>query len=129
MVELALVLPVLTFLLLGIVDVSRYAYYGLLAANAARAAVQYGAQSLVTAADTNGMKTAALQDAQNLPGLTVTPSPVCEVNGVVASCSTTNAVYYVQVVATGQFQPLVKYVGIPANVTVTGNAMMRVEKQ
>ena len=129
MVEFAVVLPMLMFLLLGIVDVSRYAYCGLLASNAARAAAQYGAQNMITADDITGMQNAAYNDAQGLSGLRATATPICKVNGVVSPCSSANAVAYVQVVTTGLYQPLVSYPGIPSSVTVTANATIRVEKQ
>ena len=66
-VEFAIVAPVLIFLLIGLIDVGRYTYYGILAANAARAGAQYGAQSVYTAIDSPGMQNAALADGQNLP--------------------------------------------------------------
>jgi len=44
LVEFAIVLPVLMFLLVGLSEFGRFGYYAILAANAARAGVQYGAQ-------------------------------------------------------------------------------------
>jgi Flp pilus assembly protein TadG len=129
LVEFAIVLPFLALLLIGLIDFGRYTYDAVLAANAARAAVQYGAQNLQKAEDKLGMKAAAAADAPNLPGLTVTPNPYCSVSGVNATCTTAGAVAYVQVVATGNFTPLVKYPGLPSTVTVTGSALMRVENQ
>jgi Flp pilus assembly protein TadG len=129
-VEFAVVLPLLALVLTGLIDFGRYTYDGILAANAARAAVQYGAQNLEKAADTAGMQSAGLTDAKNLSGLTVTATPYCVINGsVAASCTAAGAVAYVKVVASGVFSPLVKYPGVPSSVTVTGSAIMRVENQ
>ncbi len=55
MVEFAILAPVFVFLLIGLIEVGRFAFFGILAANAARAGAQYGAQTLSTAADTVGM--------------------------------------------------------------------------
>jgi len=130
LVEFAVVLPVLALLLLGIIDYGRYAYDAILAANAARAGVEYGAQNLVTAADMTGQENAALADAQNLAGLTASPSPTfCMSGGAVVACTTSGASYYVQVNTTGAFKPWVKWPLLPASVTVSGSATMRVEQQ
>src|ERR1700722_2857907 len=69
LVELALVLPILLLLMIGIIEVGRFAYYSILVSNAARAGAQYGAQGLVNAADAAGIQTAAANDGQNLPEL------------------------------------------------------------
>jgi Flp pilus assembly protein TadG len=129
LVEFAIVLPFLALLLLGLIDFGRYTYDGILAANAARAAVQYGAQNLQKAADVPGMKAAAVADAGSLSGLTVTPNGYCSVSGSNGLCTTSGAVAYVQATATGLFYPLIKYPGLPSQVSVTGYALMRVENQ
>jgi Flp pilus assembly protein TadG len=129
LVEFAIVLPFLALLLIGLIDFGRYTYDGILAANAARAAVQYGAQNLQKAVDTVGMSAAAAADAGSLSGLRVTPNGYCSVSGVTSSCTATGAVAYVQAVATGVFYPLIAYPGLPSPVTVTGSALMRVENQ
>jgi len=130
LVELAFVLPVLLLLLLGIIDYGRYAYDAIVASNAARAGVEYGAQNLVTASDMTGQQNAALGDAQNLAGLTASPSPTfCMSGGAVVACTTSGASYYVEVTTTGVFKPWVKWPLLPATVTVDGSATMRVEEQ
>ena len=130
LVEFAVVLPLLALLLFGVIDFGRYAYSAIVAANAARAGVEYGAQNLVTAADTTGQQNAALADAQNLPSLTATPSaPFCMSGGAVVACTASGASYYVQVDTSGTFKPWVKWPLLPATVTVSGSATMRVEQQ
>ncbi|HVN68614.1 MAG TPA: TadE family protein [Candidatus Binatia bacterium] len=134
-VELAVVLPMLAFLLIGLVEIGRYTYFGIVAAHAARAGVQYGGQTLVTALDTTGMTTAASKDAQSLSNWTVTPSHVCTSSGSVVSCpngsgaSIPGVVYYVQVQVKGTFATLMNYPGIPNNIPVTATAMMRIGNQ
>src|ERR1700734_3884295 len=62
--ELALLMPILCLLLLGIIEMGRYAEISILVSNAARAGAQYGAQNIATAGDSAGIQAAALQDAQ-----------------------------------------------------------------
>lgn len=75
LVELALVTPLLLALALGVIEIGRYAYVAILVGNAAHAGAAYGAQSAVTAADRNGIETAAENDfrdnGQNVTDLDV----------------------------------------------------------
>jgi Flp pilus assembly protein TadG len=136
MIEFALVLPVLVFLLIGLIEVGRYTFFSILAANAARAGAQYGMQDPSHAQDTSGMQTAALNDGQNLSQFSV-PTAKCQVSvsgGALGDCSnssvpTAGTVYYVKVTVTGTFKSLLSYPGIPTNVPVTGSAVMRVMNQ
>jgi Flp pilus assembly protein TadG len=132
-IEFALLAPVLMLLLIGLIEVGRYTYFAILAAHAARAGVQYGAQTIFTAGDNTGMKNAALADAQNLPGLTARGSHFCMSSGAVVSCPSgqpnSSTVYYVQVQVTGPFSSIFHYPGIPASITVNSTATMRVAGQ
>jgi Flp pilus assembly protein TadG len=134
LIELALVIPMMLLLLLGIIEIGRYAELSVVVANAARAGVQYGAQNLATAANTAGIQSAALNDGQNAPGLSVTsvnilcgcsgstPGSACPV-----SCSSPNhPLVYVQVNTEGNFNALFNYPGIPSPLVVNGSAEMRV---
>jgi len=134
LIEFALILPVLVFLLLGLIEVGRYAYYAILAANAARAGVQYGAQDVRTAEDTSGMRSAASQDAMSLASLTANAQYLCSQNGSPpAPCASgvpgSGNVYYVKVQVTGTFSSLLSYPGIPTHIPVSGSAIMRVISQ
>src|ERR1700688_1189774 len=66
LVELSLTLPLLVVILFGAVDLSSVTYEAIELSTSARAAVQYGAQTLITAADTPGIKAAAQLDAIDL---------------------------------------------------------------
>lgn len=69
MLEMAIALPILLLLLLGVIEVGRYAQLAILVADAARAGALYGAQNLATAGQTsnavppNGIEIAAQTDA------------------------------------------------------------------
>jgi Flp pilus assembly protein TadG len=131
-VELALVAPFVVLVLVIAADFSRVFYMSIEAANAARAGVQYGAQSTTKASDTAGMQQAALNDAANLSGLTATASNFCECPPSTShvTCSSTSCSgmeMYVQVNTSAQFQTLVHYPGVPTTVTLNESALMRAE--
>jgi Flp pilus assembly protein TadG len=141
LVEFALVAPVLILLLVGMIEIGRFAYYAILAANAARAGVAYGAQSVQTADDTTGIKNAVIADGQNLSNWSatnaITVTTLCSVNGgtPTSPCVTGSSgpaagtVYYVSVQVTGTFKSLLNYPGLPSSLPVSGNAIMRVASQ
>jgi Flp pilus assembly protein TadG len=133
LVELALVLPLLLLLLVGTIEIGRFAYYSILVSNAARAGAQYGAQSLITAADATGITNAAQNDG--LPSLLVTPSQLCGCAGAsLGACGTipptcaapNHPLVYVQVTASGSFSSLFSYPGLPPTFAITSTEKMRV---
>lgn len=136
--ELALVIPFLMLLLVGIVEVGRFAEYSIRVANAARAGVQYGAQNLATASDKAGMESAATTDTQSVAGMTATATTAycacadgttANCATAIASCSANHRIVYVRVDTTGTLQSLLNYPGLPASlktITVKGLAIMRV---
>jgi Flp pilus assembly protein TadG len=137
LVEFAILLPVMVFLLMGVIEIGRYTYFAILAANAARAGAQYGSQNTTTADDITGMSEAATADEGSVPQFSPSPTPLCAVNGgAPAQCAASagsgpaaGTVYYVQVVVTGTFTTLFHYPGIPNNIPITGSATMRVVNQ
>lgn len=133
--EIAIVLPMLVLLLIGLIEVGRYGNYTIVAGNAARSGVQYGAQNLETAADITGMQTRAVSDGQNLSGLTATASNYCECADGSAStclatdCPTSHRIVYVRVVTAATIPSLTNFSYLPASlrtITVQGSAVMRV---
>lgn len=137
MIEFAIIAPVLILMLIGVIDVGRYAYYAIVAANAARAGAQYASQDLSTARDTAGITTAVSQDGQNLTNWTghILTNYYCSTNGGVTlgSCGSgepaASNVYYVKVSVSGTFTPLIRYPGMGASLTVAGSSTMRVASQ
>jgi len=151
LVELAFVVPMLLLLALGVIEIGRYAYVAILVGNAARAGAAFGSQShaqagqsanITTAADndfqSNGQPISALTSVASTfscgcdSGGTITPSPV----GTNATCFVVGAntcpggghwVVTVSVTATGKFNSLFNYPGIPKSITVTRLAQMRVK--
>lgn len=132
LLEFAFFVPVILLVLLGAIEMGRLAYLSILVNNAAHAGVQYGAQNLATASDNIGMQNAALNDGQNISGLTAAASYYCScADGSSSSCQPTDCagshrLVYVQVNTTGQFRSLFAYPGLPSSHTVNGEAVMRV---
>lgn len=130
--ELAVLAPVFVALLVGLIEVGRFAHVGILVANAAHAGAQYGGQSLIAAIDDTGMQNAALNDAQNIPGLTATATSFCQcADGTPSTCQPTvcpanHRLVFVQVTATGTFASLFKYPGLPQTVSITRQAIVQV---
>ena len=90
-VELAFSVPLLIVLLLVVVEAGRICLVAVALSSAARAGVQYGAQSLTTVSDTAGMQNAAKADAPNLTGMTATGSYYCQCSdGSASTCLSTD---------------------------------------
>jgi Flp pilus assembly protein TadG len=139
-VELALILPVFILLLVGVAEFGRLAYAAIEVSNAARAGVAYGAQNHATAADTAGIQTVATQDAPNIIGLTAVATHACScVTGATSTtitCSTAGTtclspsriVLSVQVNTSAAVNTVFHFPGTPNTVTLSGQAIMRVEQ-
>ena len=150
LVEFAFLVPLLLLLALGVIEIGRYAYVAILVGNAARAGAAFGSQSHAQAGQSANIATTANNDYQSNgqslstlgvtstfscgcdSGGTVTPSPA----GTNATCFVTGAntcpggghwVVYVSVTATGNFNSLFNYPGIPTPITIVRTVQMRVK--
>ena len=135
-VELAFALPALVLILVLAADFGRLFYTYVEVINAARAGAQYGSNSVITAADAAGMKTAATQDGANVPNLTVTANQcTCgSATGSIPKCTSTFCTNdpqgnYVLVNAQASFSTITKYPGVPSSVTLKSQAVMQVQQQ
>jgi Flp pilus assembly protein TadG len=144
LVEVALLTPILLALLIGGIELGRYAYLSILVGNAARAGAAYGAQSLPQSVDTADIQAAADNDFQNNGQLNVssTTSCGCDDAGTVTSascnitanptagtCAAGHWVVMVAVTASGTFNALFGYPGIPSSITVSKTSTLRVAQQ
>ncbi len=133
-VELALILPIFVLLLVGAAELGHLAYASIEVSNAARAGVQYGAQSHITASDYAGMQMAAVNDGSDVTVLSATATHFCScADGSASSCasgdcSASRILEYVQVNTTAAVPTLFHYPGIPPTLTLNGQAVMRVEQ-
>ena len=144
LIEVALLVPLLTALFFGAVEVGRFAYISILVGNAARAGAAYGSQSLLDAMTPSGatvnpgIQTAADNDfqnnGQNASTITVSSSTSCGCDnaGTIIpslSCTTTGSstagictsgqwVVLVSVTVSGTFQPIFHYPWIPSSMVL-----------
>lgn len=131
LVETALIFPMLVALLLGAAEFARVAYAAIEVANAARAGVQYGAQSGYDASDSTGIATAASKDAANVTGLVTTSSIACICSdGTASTCANTDcASSHTEEILTVNTQatidPLIHVPGLPRTYTVKGKAIQK----
>lgn len=144
--EVALMLPFLLLLLIGVVDFGQLFHLAIEVSNAARAGAQYGYQNSATQTDTSGMIAAAEDDAADITAwganiasygcmcsdgteqsqigssgngstsLCPTPPSTCTSKG-------TQLIYYVQVQTQATYTPLFPWPGVPSTVTLNGKAM------
>lgn len=139
LIELALILPLLLLLFMGIVDLGRAFYYSNAVARAAEVGALYGARNPT---DTSGMvdasdhaMSAAFGGAKDSTSMDSSASYGCECNGgtsqspgctVTPSCgSDTNQVYYVTVTANAAFQPILPWPGVPSSFNLSSTVTMR----
>jgi Flp pilus assembly protein TadG len=149
-VELALVVPVFTLLLLGAAEFGRLAYASIEVSNAARAGVAFGAQNHADASNAAEMEAVAVLDGANVSTITANAGPcLCpstSATTAVPACSTaffsgtpgpvsftcpssdTTTTEYVQVNTQATVSTLFHYPGIPSSYTLYGTATMTVEQ-
>ncbi|HEV3156005.1 MAG TPA: TadE family protein [Candidatus Baltobacteraceae bacterium] len=132
--ELAVIVPILFLVTVGIFDIGRYSYVAIVVENSAQTGAQYGAQTLATSTDYAGMKIAAQADASPDPtGFTASPSPtwcVCA-NGSASTClptdcSTSYRKVYVEMTSSATVNSLIKYPGIPQALVIVKTAVLQV---
>jgi len=150
-VEFALILPFMLLVTLGVIALSRYAYLGIVVANAAHAGAAYGAQLNGGGSnDAAGMIAAAEKDAAGngvgtitspapspttfcmywvysspLPSANPSPNPGCSPS----VAGTKTAIVYVSVQVTGKASsglPNVPF--LPSQMTITSTATERVQQ-
>lgn len=151
LLEMAFVVPVLLALVVGMIEVGRFAYISIVVGNAARAGAAYGAQHPTNSADTSGISNAAQKDFNSATsgtpsngqstlnvsssytcgcdsGGTVT-SQVCNINTNPNAGTCSSGAHWVitlTVTASGTYSPLFHYPGLSNSFSVSNTAKMRV---
>jgi Flp pilus assembly protein TadG len=135
-IELALMMPLLSLLLVGVIDMGRAFYLSIEVNDAARAGAQYAFQNSATEKDNAGITTAATSDAPDVPGITLTPAPVhgcmcSDGTNQSANCTTTptcnagsRVVNYVNVNTRATYTPIFTWPGVPSSITIRGQALL-----
>ena len=121
LVELSLILPVLLILALGIVDYGRVYFEYVSVTNAARTGAAFASTNADTAVDTDGIRTAALNDLDSLPNGSGGSAEVTAITG-----SDANGDLYAQVTVTKQFDTLVPWPFLPSDFDIERTVQMRV---
>jgi Flp pilus assembly protein TadG len=138
LVETALTMPILLFMLVGAFELGQVAYVSIEVANSAKAAVQYGAQNPGTSAQTAIMQTLAVNEAAdygislNTP-IGVTSSCSCVSGGSATAnpscgaCPSGNyPVHTLTVTTSAPYTPVFHIPGIGPSFTVRGRAVQEV---
>ena len=130
---MAIVLPFLLLLFVGVVDFCRIFYASMMLTQAARTGVQYGAQSKSKSAEFSNMEGAAIDAASDLnPTITADATRSCEcADGTAVDCTDTCTGegaprVFVSVTAAYTFNTYFPYPGIPTNVALTRTATLMV---
>ncbi len=129
-IEFAMIVPVLSLMLIGMVDYGLYITKKMQIQELSRRAVEYvvqgGQESDVQA---NVIAHSSLFTAS--PPVTYTPEIICECSGgAVAACSGNCAGNdylrsFFAVTIQGTYEPLLTYPGIPDNITLTGYSRLQ----
>jgi Flp pilus assembly protein TadG len=149
-VEFAVVVPLLAFMLFVIADFGRIFFVSVAVNNAARAGAQIGSQGVNYASNTLFMQVAACNDY----GLSTTaagfPTSTCKTKlnptasectcvsppGPITACSTISSTYckdssvvtYVTVNTSATFKTILNYPGLSGPFNLTGQAIMQVQR-
>ena len=129
LLEFALGSTVLVFLFFGVVDLGRVHQTAIEVHSAAHAGALYGSQSEAHSSQEAAIVTAARNDANRLSSdLAVTVQNPCQdASGVTVSCSQSGARRYVQVNVSYPFRTVSQLPFLPANLTLSRTAMIRVK--
>jgi Flp pilus assembly protein TadG len=133
MVELAVVLPVLILLAIGVMDYGRVFFTSITVANAARAGAEWGAQNQANSVKTSDLENFAKLDGAEAGTLVVTSSRTCKCGATVVLCSTASCAGYgvprvfIAVTVTKDVALLIKYPGLPTTVTIARTATFRLQ--
>ncbi|MGC1186793.1 MAG: TadE family protein [Candidatus Acidiferrales bacterium] len=145
-IEVALMLPFLLLLVMGVVDFGQMFHLAIEVSSAARAGAQYGYQNSATQTDTPGMIAAAEDDASDVTTWGVNAASygcMCSdgtdqsqiassTSGSASLCTTpqssctskgTQLVNYVQVQTQATYTPMFPWPGVPSSITLNGKAM------
>ncbi len=121
LVELALIAPVLIILMLGVIDYGRVYFAYISVTNGARVGADYAATGPAEAADTAGIKAAALTDTSDLLDQSPTNPDV-----TVTTANDSQGRLYADVTMTYTFSTLFPWPGLPTSIDIERTVRSRV---
>lgn len=134
LIELAVVLPVLILVAIGIMDYGRVFYTSIAVSNAARAGAEWGAQRLgVNSADFTGMQDFAKLEGAQAATINVTANRKCRCTATEVACPTTTdcgggygpPAEFIEVTASKTVSLFLKYPGLPTSIPIARTATFR----
>jgi Flp pilus assembly protein TadG len=133
LLEFALIVPILVFIVFGVVDLSLVIGQSMVVTQAAEAGAAYGTLA-GNQNDSTGMKNAATNAANGLSGFSVTEINWCSCTsgGSAVGCSSScpdsaSPIMYVKVQTSATEQVLVSYPGLPSSFVLNGISILRVQ--
>ena len=133
-IELAIALPVLVLLAIGVADFGRMFYTGIAVANAARAAAEYGSTKVSSMNDTSLVNQAGRDEAGDIGGVLVTSERFCRCpDGTTPDCAGncpdpfTWTEVFVKAKATKTINLILRYPGLPQTLTFRDSATFRAQ--
>ena len=132
MVELAVVLPVLVLIAIGVMDYGRVYFTSVAVSNAARAGAEWGISQPGNQTKFPEIEAFAKLDGAETGGITATAQRICKCGGTTVSCSTTCGGYgvprvYVEVTASKSVAMILNYPGLPSTITISRTATFRLQ--
>lgn len=134
LLEFALGITLLVFLLIGVIDYGPIFYNTIELDAGARAGAIFGSQSVAHSADLAGMRQIALDNIVNLTGVAATAQQICQCPGISATvdCASTCAngaslVVYAKVTTTWTYQPSFEFPTVAYPLTFARTAQMRAQ--
>ncbi len=121
LVELALIAPILIILMLGVIDYGRVYFAYVSVTNGARIGADYASGSATKAADTAGIKAAALGDTTDLLNQSDTNPNVS-----VTTANDSQGRLYADVTMTYTFSTLFPWPGLPSSINIERTVRSRV---
>ncbi len=133
LLELSLILPLVTLLFVGVVDLGFAIDESIVVSSAAEVGARYGTVPSKSN-DLSGMQSAASAAAPGIPGFLAVATNWCSCTpaGAVVSCTSTCAasaplIRYVQVQTSAIVPALAGYPGLPASFALKGFSALRVQ--
>jgi len=134
LLETALIVPFLAMIVLGLIEVGRFAHFSIALANSARAGADYATLNPKVMASPSLITAAALNDVTSIsPQPSATATTFCQCySGASSTCLTTDCstsgdrvIKYARVTVSGTYTGLFTYPGLPHSITISKTATIQ----
>ena len=131
--ELAVVMPVLILIAIGVMDYGRVFFTSVAVSNAARAGAEWGAQGNAEAMQQANIENFAKLDGAEASPITVTSQTICRCGATTVGCTSTCSGGYgaprvfVEVTASKSVTLLLPYPGLPSSISISRTATFRAQ--